>query len=239
MFWTNKGKPAGALGDDLGPGLVPVFALILALVGCLGISGCLFDSGTTVDIPKPAALNPEHDLFSVGSPRLFSVNEGIIRAGKDTTFEVRTLTLSSLGDTLIGGLTKNRVAFATSPAPAAALTLLGLNATRISFDTVAIPDPGPGLRFPDSPYVGWSLDTTVGALRYKRALTAVQTVRAAGQNQRCWVFSDSTYWNGAGVSKGTYWMGATGLVKHRLEWKPYAPSTLTGGTFWREVRAEN
>jgi hypothetical protein len=173
-------------------------------------------SPEAVDVPRPVALNPEKDIFSTNHFRIYRISEGI---------------------TLIGGNLLTRVELET--APAAALALLGLNPTRLFFDTLAVPDPGPALRFPDTPHVGWSLDTTLGEMRHVRRFTKVENVEAAGKNQQCWVFADSTYLGGVPVSGSTYWMGATGLVRHRQEWKSYAPSGITGGMFWREIKAGN
>lgn len=216
--------------------------LLSALLTALLLTGCDFlglGGGTTVDVVKPVTIHPEADLFAANAARSFSVTEGIVRDGRDTTFTEGLLQITALGDTMVGGKTLKRVTLASSPARNAALTQLGLNPARLLYDTAALPDPGPGLRFPDSPYVSWSLDTTVGDLRHVRRLNKVETIKAAGLNQQCWVFTDSVYWNALPVAKETYWMGATGLVKHRREWAGYAPAGMTGGTLWREVKASN
>ena len=220
------------------------FALKLAPWAALGISavlgGCIFgDDPVKVDIAKPVVLSPESDFFAASSSRLFSVTEGIVREGKDTTFSARTLELTTIGDTVVGAATLKRVAFTGSPAPASALALLGLNAARLYFDTVNLPDPGPGLRYPDSPYVGWSLDTTVGELRHERVLTKVENVSAAGLVQRCWVFTDKVSWSDQMISTSKIWIGARGVVKQRAEWTSFSPALFMGGTFWRELKALN
>ncbi|MCD6023557.1 MAG: hypothetical protein K0Q91_473 [Fibrobacteria bacterium] len=216
-------------------------AAIFALAGSLWLTGCnLFSSDPPdVDIHKSAAVNPESDLFNTASQRTFSVTEGILRAGKDTVFAVRDLQITRVGDTVVGGVSRKHVAVQTSPAPSGALALLGLNPDRLFFDSTVILDPGPALRFPDTPRAGWALDTTVGDLRFVRAFGGSATVKAAGLYHDCWVFSESVYWNGALVSTGNYYFGGWGLVLHRQEWKAYAPAAITGGTFWREIRAAN
>ncbi len=214
---------------------------VLVVAGCLCLTGCnIFGSGAPeADVDRPVTLHPETDMFSNGNLRSYQISEGIMRVGKDTSFTNRFLEISRLGDTVLGGATIPRVEIGTSPAPAAALALLGLNPTRVFFDSINIPDPGPALRFPDTPHVGWSLDTTVGDLRHVRRLTGARDVKAAGQRHDCWVFQDSTYWGSTAVSTGTYWVGAKGVVLHRQEWAAYAPSGITGGVFWRETRAAN
>jgi hypothetical protein len=215
-------------------------AAILALAGCLGLSGCdLFSSAPEADVPKPQTLNPESDLFNTLPHRAFTLTEGIIRGGKDTVFTPRDLHIVLVGDTVIGGTSRRHVEWEFSPAPAGALALLGLNPARLFFDTTILPDPGPALRFPDTPRVGWTLDTTVGDLRFVRKYAGVQTIKAAGRYHECWAFSESTYLSDTEVSTGTYWLGASGLVLHRQEWKAYAPSGTLGGTFWRETLAAN
>jgi predicted small secreted protein len=212
-----------------------VFSVALLLAGCNLLGG----GGTDIDVIKPVTLHPESDLFQDATMRSYSLTEGVVRSGKDTTFTARTLEITALGDTTIDGILKRRLSIAGGTAPAAALSQLGLNPAHWLFDTVALPDPGPGLRFPDSPKVGWSLDTTVGALRHVRRLTQVETVRAATRNIQCWVFSDSVYWGAKPVALETYWLGANGLVKHRREWKDHVPSGTPSGTLWRELRATN
>ena len=223
-----------------GVGFPAVFRLAGALCLSLALSGCIFGNDSPdVDIRKPSTLSPENDLFAAGSSRIFSLSEGIIRTGKDTVFAVGNLVIHGVGDTVIGGETRRQVVVETSPAPAAVLSRLGLDPARLFFDTVALPDPGPGLRFPDTPVIGWRLDTTIGELHHVRRLTGVKTIKAAGQYQECWVFADSTYLGATAVTTGSYYMGARGLVLLRQEWPNYAPASLTGGTFWRETRAAN
>ena len=207
----------------------------------LFLTGCnIFDFGPPdADIGRPATLHPEADIFASGDDRVFQISEGIIRIGRDTTFATRSLEFSRLGDTLIGGVALTRVEAGTAPAPASVLTLLGLRSTRLFFDTVNIPDPGPALRFPDTPKAGWSLDTTVGDLRHVRRMTGIENIKAAGKRHECWVFKDSTYLGTTALSTETYWMGARGLVLHRQEWPSYSPTVITGGTLWRETLVAN
>ena len=207
----------------------------------LALTGCnIFDFGPPdADIGRPVTLHPEAYIFANGDERVFQVTEGIIRIGKDTTFAIRSLEFSRLGDTLIGGDVLTRVEAGAAPAPASVLSILGLRSTRLFFDTVNIPDPGPALRFPDTPKIGWSLDTNVGDLRHVRRFAGIHDVKAAGKLHECWVFKDSTYLGSAAVSTETYWMGARGLILHRQEWPSFGPALITGGTLWRETRAAN
>jgi hypothetical protein len=124
-----------------------------------------------------------------------------------------------------------------NPAPAAALARLGIRPGRTYFDSSAIPDPGPNLRFPETPVVGWRLDTTSGDLRFVRRLARVETINMAGKRQQCWAFAESTYWGGNLLGTGTTWMGRTGLVRHRSEWSGFVPSPSTAGTLFREITA--
>src|SRR5690606_41049507 len=56
---------------------------------------------------------------------------------------------------------------AATPAPTAFLTRLGLRADRVQVDTLLVPDPGPSYRFPETPVLGWRLDTTAHGLDRK------------------------------------------------------------------------
>lgn len=222
----------------------------IALAGLLlslplaGLSGCLFDSPPPKAIPRPSILNPEVDAFLKTTARTYTWSESFRRAGKtDTVLAQGSFEVSSLRDTLIGGETRpffDLPSFsASNPAPAAALSRAGFRASRVHFDTVRVPDPGPSYRFPDTPAVGWRLDTIVGDLRFVRQLKGVETITQYGVRHQTWAFAESTWWQDESsvlLGTGTTWMGRTGLVRHQSLW-PGFPSHVGEGTLVRTVIA--
>lgn len=203
----------------------------------LGLGGCIFDDDPPF-VRKPATLSPEMDLFAEGSLRAFSWTEGLARGDRDTVLGTATLRITRLGDSVVANDTFVRVAFSSTNGAAAEASQLGLDPARLLLDSAHSLDAGPSLRFPSKPVVGWTLDTAVGDLRFVRTLTGTQTVRSLGKDVQCWVFAESTYWGHHPIAYGRYWIGRTGLVRHRREWKSFEPGDgVTGGTLWREIKA--
>jgi hypothetical protein len=212
--------------------------LALALAASLALGGCIFGDDAPF-VGKPATLSPENDLFSESDVRAYSWTEGIDRGKRDTILNEGSLTVTRTGDSVgAGGEIFVRLTLSSPAGAAAEAGQLGLDPARLLLDSVHARDPGSSLRFPTAPVVGWRLDTTVGDLRFVRVLTRTQTVRSLGKDVQCWVFAESTYWGNQPIAYGRYWMGKTGLVRHRREWKSYEPGDeVAGGTLWREIKA--
>jgi hypothetical protein len=146
------------------------------------------------------------------------------------------------GDTLVGTETLPRLSFqfATGPAHVAAVTRLGFDLDRIHVDPAQLADPGPALRFPANPEIGWRQDTLIGDFRFVRELRGIENLRQTGKRHEAWAFAESTWWNDELVGTGETWMGRHGLVRHRAEMQGFVPSASsnpTPGTLRREIRA--
>ena len=221
------------------------------------LAGCnLFGGGDDGPlIPKPEFLQPEVDAFADNSVRTYYWTEVIRRDnvdGGDTLLSFLSVTAVHAGDTTTGAGTVPRVRLeaasgnaglpfsADAPAPAAALSRLGLPPDRVAYDTLAIPDAGPAIGFPFNPIIGWRRDTVAGDLRFVRVLERVQTVKQGGARHECWAFAESTYVDDTGTLLGTgvTWMGRNGIVRHRSEWPAYVPSSTTPGILLREITAQ-
>jgi hypothetical protein len=229
----------------------PARFFVTALGACAGLvlGGCDFlglgSEGDTY-YEKPATLQPERDTFLKRSTRIYTWNESLRRPGEDDSLIQNILlgaTRTSFG--YVGDSIQPRVDFyrqlSLGVAPVAALTRLGLNAQRMIFDTLDVPEPGPGLRFPVEPALGWRLDTTVGEIRFVRVLTHIETIKQGKTQYQCWAFAESTYWAGettAAIGTGMTWMGARGLARHRSEWTDFHMPSTTSGTLFRQIDSD-
>jgi hypothetical protein len=231
---------SGVAGTPLGRAARALHAAArtaLAALTALGLAGCDLFEADRPFVRKPAVLSPETDMFSANALRHYSWTEGLLRGKKDSTLRVGSLSATRTGDSIAGGDTLVRVSFSSTPGAAAEAVQLGLNPARLILDSVHGLDAGPAIGFPAAPALGWRLDTTLGDLRFVRHLTKTQVLRSLGKDVECWVFAESTYWGGHRVATGTYWMGATGLVRHRREWPEWQPSGgEVAGTLWREIK---
>lgn len=245
MYIEPVSRPTRSMAPSVRQAFVAggVCAALTVLGGCN-----LFDSGGDSVLAKPATLQPEQDAFTKSASRTYTWDESLRRSGKSDSLLAETILVAArLGDTVIGGVSRTRLnisrRFSTGPAPAATLARLGFRPGRTVFDSTVLPDPGPGLPFPDAPALGWRLDTTVGELRFVRVLDRVETVKQSGKGYECWTFAESTYWVGdqpaaALIGAGTTWMGARGLVKHQSAWSGFAPNPENAGTLFREITAD-
>ena len=221
--------------------LKTLFALSIAI---LLLSGCgLFEDEADPFVPKPSTLHPEADAFSQSQTRNYVWRESLRRGSTDSLLQQTTLQAEHVGDTLIDGsllpsLSITALSYA-GPAPAAVVTRLGLRPNQVALDTLAVPDPGPSLRFPVTPALGWRLDTLSGDLRFVRVLDDIETLNLLGKRQECWAFAESTFQSdGTLLGTGTTWMGPTGLVRHRSEWRDFSPTTASAGSLFREITAK-
>lgn len=224
-------------------------ALALLLAGCNLFGG---GGGGGPLIPRPTFLQPEIDAFAEDSARVYAWSESLRRDGDDSLLALLSLRVIRSGESITSGGTRPVVALqvlagnaglpfsATAPAPAAALTRLGLPPDRVFYDTLAVPDAGPALGFPFTPVIGWRQDTVVGDLRLVRVLDRVQIVKQGGFRHECWAFAESTYVDEGGnlLGVGVTWMGRSGLVRHRSEWMSFFPSSTEPGTLFREITAQ-
>ncbi len=220
---------------------------LLFVAAALLASGCdLFDGGKGPPvIARPSTLTPEADTFRDKDLRRYTWFEELRRDGKpDTTLGLGSFEITWTRDTVVAGELKPffdvSSSFSTAnPAPTAFLTRLGLRAERVHVDTLRVPDPGPSYRFPETPVLGWRLDTTVHGLRFVRLLNRVETITQSGMRHQTWAFAESTWWAGTPailLGTGTTWMGRTGLVKHQSLW-PGHVATAGAGTLVRTLVA--
>jgi hypothetical protein len=219
--------------------------VILIASFCVLWTGCdLFDSGSSRElIPKPDRLNPQNDLFSQESLRSFVWKEGWKNGSRDTTLTPRTFKIQNNGAIPANGDSIRSVVFQAVDGyslPGNLATNLGLNPTKLSFDTVTLSDPGPALTYPDSPYVGWRTELTSGDLRFVRELKGTATVPwGSAYNVETWMFADTSYWNGTVTATYTYYLGRYGLVKMRLEQPGFnSDNDTTTKILWRELTAQ-
>ncbi len=216
---------------------IPLLAAAALLAGCDLLGG-----GSSRDplLPRPESLHPERDAFVAAATRSYLWKEGVRGGNADSSLVEFPLEATRGADTVVGGDTLLRVAFRVSgndgPVPAAALARLGFRPARFLADTAAVPDPGPGLPFPENPAPGWRLDTVVGDLRFVRALRGVEIVKLSGWRHECWAFSESTWAGQKLLGAGSSWMGRWGLVRHRFEWEGFAAAGPSG-TLYREIIA--
>jgi hypothetical protein len=214
------------------------------------LGGCdLFGLGEESDryLEKPATLQPERDTFLKKSTRIYTWDESLRRPGKSDSL-IQNIQLGATRTSLgyIGDSIRPRVDFyrqlSVGTAPVAALTRLGLHVQRVIFDTLDLPDPGPGLPFPGVPSLGWRLDTTVGEMRFVRVLDRIETIKQGRTQYQCWAFAESTFWageaNAAPIGTGTTWMGARGLARHQSEWTDFHIPSTTSGTLVREINSD-
>jgi hypothetical protein len=226
----------------------PVRYLVTALGACAGLllGGCdLFGLGSEGDtfLEKPVILQPERDTFFKKSTRVYTWDESLRRTGKDDSL-IHSFMLAAYRTSYgyVGDSIRPRVDFyrqlSVGTAPVATLTRLGLHPDRMIFDTLDLPDPGPGLPFPVEPALGWRLDTTVGEMRFVRVLDRIETIKQGKIRYECWAFAESTYWAGEttpAIGTGVTWMGARGLVRHRSEWTDFHIPSTTSGTLFRQI----
>lgn len=227
-------------------GFARFFRMTGAACFMLTLAGCLFDDEPPAKaIPRPSTLDPETDAFRDANVRQYSWTENLVRAGKtDTLLSQGSYELRYTRDTVLAGETRpffdlSASYTANSPAPASLLARSGFRPARVHFDTLRMPDPGPSYRFPDTPLVGWRLDTVVGDVRFVRRLKGVETIAQYGRRHETWAFAESTWWQGDApvlMGVGITWMGRTGLVKHESRW-PGFPSSAGQGTLRRTLVA--
>lgn len=242
MGSVNRAIPAPekfALRRAAGNSVLAGMTLFLAgfLAGCN-----LFSSSSPPLVPKSEPLRPEIDAFTGDSIRMYTWNETLLRGDTELPLAETGVQVARTGDTLVGETLVPRLLFQfdAGQAPIAAATRLGFNPSRIAFDTAQMPEPGPILPFPEFPEAGWRFDTTIGELRFVRALRGIETLKQAGARHECWAFAESTYWNDGLIAAGVSWMGARGLVRHDTEWTGFAPSGAAAGpvgVLRREIRA--
>ena len=219
-----------------------ISVLLLAAAGLL-LAGCdLVGGGSDPLVSKPTTLRPESDAFAQIASRTYLWKDNLRRTGRaDSLLADFSLAGTRGADTVIGGDTLVRIDFEsiTSDGPLAAgvITRLGFRPGKLRFDSLVVPDPGPDLPFPETPVIGWRLDTTLGDLRFVRELRGVETVRLTGTRYECWTFAESTWRAEDLLGTGTTWMGRTGLVRHRSEWPGLALSTGLTGSLFREITA--
>lgn len=207
------------------------------------LSGCdLLGGGSDPFVPKPAALHPESDAFAEAATRTYLWKENLRRTGMtdsllaDYSLQATRGADSVTGNDTLAGIGIDPMTY-DGPAPTAVITRLGFRPGKVRVDSLMVPDPGPDLRFPEIPVIGWRLDTTIGDLRFVRALGGVETIRLSGKRYECWAFAESTWRAGALLGTGVTWMGRKGLVRHRSEWTGLALSAGPSGTFFREITA--
>jgi hypothetical protein len=212
----------------------------------LVLSGCLFDSPSSgKTVPRPSTFNPEEDAFRSATSRQYTWLEELEFADQqDTVLSMGSFELRHTRDTLLAGETRPFFDVSASftvnaPAPGSLLARAGFRASRVHFDSLRMPDPGPSYRFPDTPSAGWRLDTTVGDVRFVRRLKGAETISQYGVRHETWAFAESTWWQGDApvlLGTGTSWMGRTGLVKHLSRWPGYV-SAFGAGTLRRSLMA--
>jgi hypothetical protein len=180
--------------------------------------------------------------FISGAERLFTWKEGWNIGKKDTTLLPRNLSVTSQGDTVLHGDTLLRVHFAATdgyPLPGSVVTHLGFNPSKLLFDSVAIPDPGPALGFPVLPEIGWRDTLTSGNFHFVRELTGLDTISWHGSRVENWAFSDTLYWNGTAVSTAVYSMSRYGLLQLYVQRAGFnAHGDTTAGLLWLQVTAQ-
>jgi hypothetical protein len=192
--------------------------------------------------PRPGNLRPVSDTFADVPNRSFLWTEGVEGGQPDSAKVLRQFLLhvEDRGDT-VAGRTLRQLVFSTadrSALPASAASALGFEVSRLYLDSVAIPDPGPDLPFPERPEIGWSVSRQIGALRFERTLSGVDTLSAGRGLVEAWVFAETARWDDQIVATARYWLGNRGLLRMRSEW-PGGPENSGSGSdrLWREIEA--
>jgi hypothetical protein len=231
-------RPARASAPQTAP-----FGFLTALLTGLLLAGCdLLGGGSESVVSRPATLHPESDAFAKVASRTYLWKESLRRTDKaDSLIADFSLQAARGTDTIVGGDTLTGIDIYPmtydGPAPTAVIARLGFRPGKVRVDSLVVPDPGSDLRFPETPVVGWRLDTTLGGLRFVRALRGVETVSLPGARYECWTFAESTWRAGDLLGVGTTWMGREGLVRHRSEWTGLALSSGPSGSLYREITA--
>jgi len=222
-------------------------ARLLLTAAALLVAGCdLFDGGKGPPVvARPTTLTPEADVFRDADLRRYTWFEELRRDGKpDSLLGLGSFEITWTRDTVMEGEPKpffdvSSSFTAATPAPTAFLTRLGLRADRVQVDPLLVPDPGPSYRFPETPVLGWRLDTTAHGLRFVRQLNRTETITQSGMRHQTWAFAESTWWAETPavlLGSGTTWMGRTGLVRHQSLWPGFV-TTAGMGTLVRTLVA--
>ncbi len=222
----------------------PLWAAVLTL-----LAGCDLFSTREI-LPKPSEIRSFQGLFHLGDSLTFSVKESLRESGATTDKQVlsdRRLVFAYKGDSTVGGETLKVVSLRIIDKATGALVEQSTRLLRFSADGLLLESsqPGGGARFfplkaaavqdttlhlalPALFSEGWSAKQSLGALNVRRELTGSDTLDYQGHSEASWKISETVRDGDSALVQGSYWYGASGLLKAEQTWPDFG---------WREADA--
>lgn len=196
---------------------------------------------------KPSDIRTLKGLSRIGDSVAFRATESVWKAGASSPEKIlsrRRLVFTFLGDSLRGGDTLKvlslrisddslnlqvektvRLVRFTGDGVVLEGTTIGGSARYFPLKTSsqeAVPSqPADSLAFPALPALlveGWSDSRSMGILEVKRRQTSVDTLDYQGHSEEAWGVSETVLDGRTVIARGTFWYGASGLLRAEQTW---------------------
>lgn len=193
----------------------PVF-----LASLLALAGCEF-MGTREFSSKPSEARSLPGFSKPGDSAAFRVVESLWEPGRKTASEIlaeKRITFTFVKDSADGAENLQVLDMRVTDAESGALLEKSRRVVR------------PGGAVESLPLFAQGLDTEAasGALEVSRRLDGEDTLEYRGRLEESWRVAETVAMGGAALARGTYWYGASGLIKAEQAWEGFEPRGTDG-----------